>query len=184
VLQDACVLVPPYLADLLFRLAEAPAVYAPAWSERILDEVYKTQVERLHWPAQLAEYWRTQVGKSFPESIVRGYEAVEPECTNHPEDRHVLAAGIHARAKILVTFNLRDFPEFSLVPHGIRGEHPGTFLSRLWEIDRGAMTVRLLAMCKARGRELPTMLAQFEKTVPQFVRAIRADLDALSSGGR
>ena len=39
VVLDACVLIPMPLADTLLRMAEAPRLYLPQWSQRIMDEV-------------------------------------------------------------------------------------------------------------------------------------------------
>jgi hypothetical protein len=45
-----------------------------------------------------------------------------------PDDRQVLAAAIHCEADIIVTFNLKDFPEDALKPYGIEAQHPDEFL--------------------------------------------------------
>ena len=44
------------------------------------------------------------------------------------DDRHVLAAAIHARASVIVTFNLKDFPNAILESYGIRAIHPDEFV--------------------------------------------------------
>ena len=66
VVLDACVLAPANTCDLLLRLAETPRLYVPQWSEDILAEVRRTQVEKLKWPEELARYWQEQVRASFP----------------------------------------------------------------------------------------------------------------------
>jgi predicted nucleic acid-binding protein len=38
--------------------------------------------------------------------------------TNDPGDRHVLAVAVHSGARIIVTFNLNDFPPIALAPFG------------------------------------------------------------------
>ena len=48
--------------------------------------------------------------------------------TNDPKDRHVLAAAIRSRARVIVTLNLRDFPESSLSQYGIAAQHPDDFI--------------------------------------------------------
>lgn len=50
-------------------------------------------------------------------------------------DRHVLAAAIAARASVLITFNLPDFPEHALSPHHIRLAHPDEFAAELYSHD-------------------------------------------------
>ena len=39
VFLDACVLIPMPLADTLLRMAEAPRLYLPKWSQTVMDEV-------------------------------------------------------------------------------------------------------------------------------------------------
>ncbi|MEK0447459.1 MAG: hypothetical protein RLZZ399_2780 [Verrucomicrobiota bacterium] len=50
VLLDACVLANFGICDLLLRLAEEPRMFSPRWSESILEEVRRTQLERLSNP--------------------------------------------------------------------------------------------------------------------------------------
>lgn len=50
-----------------------------------------------------------------------------------PDDRHVLAAAIISEAKIIVTFNLKDFPESILAKYGIAAQHPDVFVGDLIE---------------------------------------------------
>jgi PIN domain len=46
-----------------------------------------------------------------------------------PDDRHVLAAAIKAKANVIVTFNLADFPQSILAGFGIEAQHPDHFIS-------------------------------------------------------
>jgi len=48
-----------------------------------------------------------------------------------PDDRHVLAAAIHADAHAIITYNLKDFPALALSRYGIDSLHPDEFLSSL-----------------------------------------------------
>lgn len=48
-----------------------------------------------------------------------------------PDDRHVLAAAIHADARAIITYNLKDFPDEALSRYGIESLHPDEFLSSL-----------------------------------------------------
>ena len=71
------------------------------------------------------------------DSLVTGYEAlIESLSLPDPDDRHVLAAAIHSKAEIIVTFNLTDFPVSALASYGIEAEHPDVFISKL--IDTAA----------------------------------------------
>jgi len=45
-----------------------------------------------------------------------------------PDDRHVLAAAIAGRCDVIVTQNLKDFPDAVLAPFQIEAQHPDEFL--------------------------------------------------------
>ncbi len=67
-----------------------------------------------------------------PRTLVSGYEAIIDTLTlPDPNDRHVLAAAIHARAGTIVTFNLKDFPAPALAPYGIIATAPDDFMLEL-----------------------------------------------------
>ena len=55
------------------------------------------------------------------------------------DDRHVLAGAIHGGATVIVTVNLRDFPNVTLTPHGIEAQHPDVFVRSLIEDDADAV---------------------------------------------
>ena len=46
VVLDACVLIPMPLADTLLRMAEAPRLYLPRWSQAIMDEVTRNLIAK------------------------------------------------------------------------------------------------------------------------------------------
>ncbi|WP_407673458.1 hypothetical protein [Paludisphaera rhizosphaerae] len=71
---------------------------------------------------------------AIPDCLVIGYEPLIPTL-NLPDadDRHVLAAAIHAGAESIVTFNLKDFPGELTRPHGVAAIHPDAFLVQLLE---------------------------------------------------
>jgi hypothetical protein len=174
---DACVLAPAGVCDLYLRLAEEPRLYSPRWSQEILDEVHRTQIGDLNWPESLADYWRSEVTKAFPEALVTGYEAVVPQCTNHPKDRHVLAAAIKAPAYAIVTFNLRHFPKSALEPYAIVAHHPAQYLCTLYDMAPGVVTGKVFQMALDRGIEPQELLWRLRRSLPRF-----ADYFALQQG--
>lgn len=64
----------------------------------------------------------------FPESFVTNYQYLINSMANDPKDRHVLAAAVACRARIIVTINLKDFPRDILAPFEIEVQHPDDFL--------------------------------------------------------
>lgn len=55
--------------------------------------------------------------------------------TNHHKDRHILAAAVKGQCQVIITYNLRHFPEQSMKPHGIEVKHPDEFLIDLYHVD-------------------------------------------------
>ncbi|MEU8001106.1 PIN domain-containing protein [Catellatospora sp. NPDC049111] len=129
---DACVLVPSVLADTLLRCAEDEH-YRPLWSAEILDEVRRNLPQSVS--AAAADRRIQAMRAFFPEAEVDGYQDLVDQMTNHPKDRHVLAAAVAARADFVVTANLRDFPVHALDPHAIEAQHPDDFLCDLLDVS-------------------------------------------------
>ena len=111
VLYDACVLHPAPLRDLLIRIANTGVVHA-RWSERILDECFRSILTRRPAlkPDALART-RELMNDSVSDCLVEGFEnLIDDLSLPDLDDRHVLAAAIRAGAQVIVTANLRDFP--------------------------------------------------------------------------
>lgn len=177
VFLDACVLANFAVCDLLLRLAERPRQYLPVWSEEVLEEVYRTHTERLDWPERLATSFRSELRRNFPEAFSSGYEHLLPAVTNDPKDQHVLAAAIHGGADVIVTFNLKDFPEEALAPWGIEAQHPQEYLLTLYEIDDRQVVARVSAIAAGRGEDMEDVLVRLGQAVPMFARRLLDDLD-------
>jgi hypothetical protein len=133
-LLDACVLYPAALRDLLMRLAVQMA-YQPRWTETIHEEWMRNVLrDRPDLTREQLERTRQLMDQIDAESLVDGYEArVQELDLPDADDRHVLAAAMAAGAAVIVTFNLSDFPDATLAPHGIRAQHPDVFLCGLLE---------------------------------------------------
>jgi hypothetical protein len=90
------------------------------WSRRILEETRRALTTRLHLTAAAADKMLGALKAAFPTAVVDGYERLIGELMlPDPDDRHVLAAAIHGECDLLVTNNVRDFPEDAVA--SIRG---------------------------------------------------------------
>jgi hypothetical protein len=74
VVLDACVLIPMPLADTLLRMAEAPRLYLPHWSQAIMDEVTRNLVAKWDMAPEQACRREEELRLHFPEAWVKGYE--------------------------------------------------------------------------------------------------------------
>jgi len=109
VVLDACVLIPMPLADTLLRMAEAPRLYLPRWSQRIMDEVTRSLIAKWDMAPEKARQREEELRRHFPEAWVGGYEPLIEAMTNDPGDRHVLAAAVRSHSDLIVTYNRRHF---------------------------------------------------------------------------
>lgn len=139
-LYDACVLHPAPLRDLLLRLA-LTELFRARWTEEIHAEWIRSVIERRPdlKPEQL-QRTRELMDLSVPDCLVTGYEGLVDQLKlPDPHDRHVLAAAIRCQAGVIVTYNLADFPQEALEPHGISAQHPDEFIGHLFDLSRGAV---------------------------------------------
>jgi len=141
---DACVLYPGSLRDFLLRLAY-DGLIMPFWSEEIRDEWIRSLLRKRPNLWEKLERICRKMDFHFPNSLVQGYEPLIPTLRlPDPNDRHVLAVAIHAKAKNIVTFNLRHFPKPALQPHEIEAVSPDEIVLRAIQrrTNRALETIR------------------------------------------
>ena len=176
---DANVLYPALLRDILLRLASRGAFYA-RWSAQVQNE----------WISALAgnrpdishvriERTRHLMDTRFQGALVEGYEHhIEALALPDADDRHVLAAAIYCRARIIVTTNLRDFPASALAPFSIEACHPDAFIFGLLENSESDV-VAALRVLRASFKNPPltaaTLLAEMSR------QGLAASADALAA---
>ena len=177
VVLDACVLVPMPLADTLLRLAAGPRLYLPKWSDQIMVEVTRTLQENFGLSPQKAMYRESEIRRHFPEAWIEGYEDLIPAMTNHPKDRHVLAAAARAGVKVIVTYNLKDFPSSSLAPYAITAQGPSAFLKSLYDMAPSAVIQTLETQAAAISQPMSYLLSRLSVNTPAFVGMIEKTMN-------
>lgn len=137
---DACVLYSAPLRDLLMRLALS-GVFRARWTQRIHDEWTRNVLaNRPDISRDKLDRVRHLMDAHVKDCLVTGYETLEAGIElPDPDDRHILAAAIFCRAGTIVTYNLKDFPEATLAPHGITAQHPDTFIEHTFGINEAAV---------------------------------------------
>ncbi len=130
VVYDVCVLYPAPLRSFLMYLAMTK-LYRARWTHDIHEEwMRNVQKDYPDFTRQQAEKIRDLMNAHVVDCIVTGYESLIPSLILPDlDDRHVLAAAIRCGASIIVTSNLKDFPEDALKPYGIEAQHPDDFLT-------------------------------------------------------
>jgi predicted nucleic acid-binding protein len=169
VVLDACVLIPMPLADVLLRMAEAPRLYLPRWSQMIMDEVTRNLIAKWDMPVQKARRREDELRRHFPEAWVDGFESLIDGMKNDPGDRHVLAAAVRSHSELIVTYNRRHFPAVSLLEWEIDVQGPSAFLRGLYDLDAGLFVGKLHEQAAAIGVSIQRLLQSLSLNVPGFV---------------
>lgn len=128
-LLDANVLYPAPMRDLFLQLAVAD-IFRAKWTA----DIHREWIEALlrNDPRRervVLERTRDLMNQATRDCLVKGYEALIPTLElPDKDDRHVLAAAIVGRCDVIVTQNLKHFPDKALEPFGIEAQHPDEFL--------------------------------------------------------
>ena len=134
VVLDTNVIYPVIIRDLLFWFAHYE-MYTPKWSKHIFDE-WKDVMLRRGVSSQEVEKRAQRAVMAFPDALVKHYEGLI-EVLNLPDekDRHVLAAAIKINADLIVSNNIKDFPENILNRFGIKIKTADAFLTDLIDLN-------------------------------------------------
>ena len=171
---DTCVLAPMPLCDTLLRCAEEPALYCAHWSEETVAELRRTLLKIGRTEAQ-ADRRLSKMQEAFPEAVIpvpADLLAAMPSIPD-PYDRHVLAAAILAKADVIVTSNLRDFPKNMLEPYHLFVQPPDEFLLHQYHLNPWALLEKLDNQASAIGQSRTKVLEMLQVVAPLFVRAVR-----------
>jgi PIN domain len=131
---DACILYPFHLRNIIVQAAVDRLVEA-RWTDAIHDEwIRNLTVNAPAIPRERLLITRRLMSDALPTAMVSGYEEHLPRISlPDPNDRHVVAAAIAAKATLILTWNLRHFPASELKKFGLRRMTPDAFLSDLFD---------------------------------------------------
>lgn len=133
-LLDTNVIYPVIIRDLLFWFAYKD-LYTPKWSEHIFDE-WKRVIIGKGIPEEIANKRIEKADLAFPDAMVKHYRGLIKQLSLPDEDdRHVLAAAIKTNANIIVTNNLKDFPEEYLKSFGLSVKTADDFLTDIIDLN-------------------------------------------------
>jgi predicted nucleic acid-binding protein len=114
---DANVLYPAPMRDVLIEIAVTD-LFKAKWSEDIhrewIDSLLRNEPHR---DRAALERTRDLMNRAVRDCLVTGYEPlIQSIALPDADDRHVLAAAIVGRCDMIVTQNLKHFPEAALAP--------------------------------------------------------------------
>jgi predicted nucleic acid-binding protein len=161
-LLDTSVLWPSRQRDFLLSLA-IEGLYRPVWSWAILEELEYCEADKLTnrgvplGEAELrARRVIEQMQQHFNDAEVTGWEPLEGTFgLPDPNDEHVSAAAVMARAGVIVTTNFKDFPDDKL-PADLQVLSPAEFAYNTVSIDPVRSLRAVQAIAARSGRSGPT----------------------------
>jgi len=142
-LTDACALAGTLKRNLLLTLAEAE-FFRVRWSVEILDETERAICRILEGKSvadatDRAHRARLAMERAFEEACVGDLEAMMPAVAGLPDpnDAHILAAALKTQAAVIVTDNLKDFPQHVLAPLNLEARSADAFIADTIALDPG-----------------------------------------------
>jgi predicted nucleic acid-binding protein len=189
VLIDACSLFSPLTRNLLLSLAEGE-FFRLRWSGEILDEVERA-IARSYAQKGLADgveragRARGAMERAFEEANVTGYAALLSDLVELPDpnDAHVIAAALKTRASVIVTENLKHFPQRILKPLDLEAKKADDFIADTIDLDVGRAIPVIRRMRQRLNRPAKTaeaLLLDMEASgLTQTVDSLRAHLLSL-----
>lgn len=138
-LIDACSLLPVLQRNILLSLAEAE-FFRIRWSSKIVEETHGAfiKVHGEHYGDHVKERANLMINSmnaAFPEAMLEddltaliSLLQTEYELPD-PNDTHVIAAAIKCRADMIITENLKDFPEEVLFTFDLEAKSADAFIA-------------------------------------------------------
>jgi predicted nucleic acid-binding protein len=135
VIIDSNVLMQAAVRDTLLRLSEQ-RLFTCRWSDDIIAEVRHNLIHKLKLAEPSVDRLLGELRAYFPDAWVdSGYKVLIPAMTNNEKDRHVVAAAVKCQAEVIMTYNLKHYPESSIKPLNIRAKTPDEYLVDLCGVN-------------------------------------------------
>jgi len=178
VVLDTCVLFPSALRDTLLRAAEAN-LYRVYFTNDILEDLRRNLISHRGVAENKAQDLIDTIKGAFPESLIAHHRSLIPSMPINEKDRHVLAAAVACSAQVIVTQNLKDFPQSSLASFGVEAQAPDEFLVHLFYLARKG--VAEVVVMQASDLQYPPkttaeLLNTLKQHAPNFVSLVRREL--------
>jgi hypothetical protein len=181
-LFDANVLYPAPMRDILLQVAVAD-LFRAKWTADIHREWIEALLEHEpHRDRAALDRTRDLMDQATRDSLIIGYEPLIP-CLELPDpnDRHILAAAIVGRCDVIVTQNLKDFPQTILTPYRIETQHPDDFLANYLNLSPGPFC-EAVSKVRARLKNPPYSVEEYLATLTRQGLVVTAsELKAFST---
>jgi hypothetical protein len=162
-----------YLRDTLLCAAEA-GLYQVRWTDEILAGAFRNLVKDGRINKIQADRLNQVMNQAFPEALIEMTDDLLPCMDNDEGDRHVLAAALVGKAEIIVTNNLKHFPQQSLEKFNVIAYDADDFLLSLLDLF-GDRLISVLETQASRTQKpnlaVSDLLNFLNNSVPNFSSA-------------
>ncbi|MEK0421620.1 MAG: PIN domain-containing protein [Bacteroidetes bacterium] len=132
---DTNVVYPVIIRDVLFWFAYYD-LYTPKWGEHIFDEWKRVMLEK-GVSNEEADKRLAAANSAFPDALVTNYKGlIDNLVLPDQDDRHVMAAAIKTNANLIVTNNIKDFPQEYLQSFGLNVKTADDFLTDIIDLNQ------------------------------------------------
>jgi len=148
---DTNVIYPIEIRDLLLWFAHYD-LFTPKWSQHIFDE-WKNVMKKKGVEQREINKRVSIVNEAFPDALVENYTSlIEGLQLPDEKDRHVLAAAIKTNANLIVTNNLKDFPNSYLDKFGLSAKSADDFLTDIIDLNQESASLAFRKLVLNRKR--------------------------------
>lgn len=148
---DANVLYPVVIRDYLIWLS-VYELYSPKWTNKLLDEFTDIfEKKKMNISSDRIQKQVDLMNQACPDAMVSKYDdLISSVKLKDEDDKHVVAAALKCNANVIVTHNLKDFPNLYLETIGLTAAGPDTFIADVIDLspDRCCDTFREMLLTK------------------------------------
>lgn len=169
--------------DLLMSLGHA-GLFRPHWTQKILDDT-RSNILRARPgidAARLESRFET-MNRAIPDALITVPPGLDTVMSNHPGDRHVLAAAVHIGAPTIVTNNLKHFLPEDCEPYGVEAQNADGFVLHLVSLSPVAVrdTIQAISLRRVRPAQSPSeLVAIMRDEFPQSLAALEGIVGSAS----
>lgn len=174
VVLDACVLYKDFLRNLLLRIAKYE-LYQPRWSDKICEEFSRNLIKNKATSPDKAQRTIFLMNKAFSEAQVDEYIEINLDGMD-PKDKHIVETAVASNAQVIVTDNLKHFPDEILGKYNIETQSPDEFLQNLFDLAPEVVLNAFIEMENSLNNpplSRENILTGLARQVPVFTEQLR-----------
>lgn len=181
VVLDACVLYDSLIRDFLLMIADKE-LYQPVWSPTICEEVKRNLISQANIKEDKAQRLIKIINEAFPEAmLINQIDNLSFNDTSiNEKDRHVVITAICSNSQVIVTYNIKDFPNDILKQFSIEAQTPDEFLLNILHLSfKKVLDIYSDMEVKYKNPPIPReeLLKRLKSRVPNFTSSITPYLD-------